>query len=155
MIVNHLTANGEINFPKSVYIHKHEDDSVFRMGIIWDFDWGFGYDGKEHFNINTATIPLFWVNSTSPGTLFLSRFMKDPHFKALFKARWNWFKDNKYQDLKNHIENFAKSARQVYAKDHEVWGNRDSSGDFDKDYQKVLKWLDARVAYIDGFVKLM
>lgn len=41
MIVYELTLNMEINHPKSTYMNKLAGGK-YRMGIIWDFDWGYG-----------------------------------------------------------------------------------------------------------------
>lgn len=153
IIVYQLTLNREINHPKSTYINKTADGK-YRMGIVWDFDWGFGYSGNNnHFRANTATTPLF-LNSGSAlaGTKFFSRFMEDPHIKNLFKSRWNWFRANKYTELKDHIKKYAEIVKQVYDKDHQRWGLRDSTGDPDEDLQLVLHWLDARANYLDNYV---
>jgi len=148
MIVYQLTANQEINHPKSTYIHKKAGDK-YRMGIIWDFDWGFGFSPDEgHYRMETATEPLFW-HDESPGTRFFSKFMEDPYIQELFSERWNWFKTNKYSDLKSYVKQYSKLVRQAYDKDHEVWGNRNSMDDPEKDLQRVLDWLDARADYID------
>lgn len=153
MIVYQLTLNREINHPKSTYINKAADGK-YRMGIIWDFDWGFGYsDIHKHFRENTAETPLFLDSSSAlVGTKFFSRFMEDPHMKNLFKERWNWFRANKYNELKAHLKKQAKIAEQAADKDHERWGLRDSTGDPKADLQRVLNWLDARANYLDNYV---
>jgi hypothetical protein len=77
--------------------------------------------------------------------------MEDPHMQALFKKRWNWFKTNKYPALKKYIKHWAKAIRPAYKNDHDIWGERNSSGSLDTDLQHVLDWLDARVDYIDSY----
>lgn len=151
MIVYQLTSNQEINHPKSTYIHKKANDK-YRMGIIWDFDWGFGFSpDKGHYMIETANAPLFWPDE-SPGTRFFSKFMEDPYIQELFSERWDWFKTHKYQELKSHVRQYSTLVRQAYKKDHEIWGNRNSTGDPEQDLERVLSWLDARVDYIDSYV---
>lgn len=153
MIVYQLSLNREINHPKSTYIHK-TTDGKYRMGIIWDFDWGFGYsENNKHFRENTANTPLFLDSSSSlAGTKFFSRFMEDSHIKTLFKSRWNWFRAHKYNELKDHIKKQAKIVKQAYDKDHERWGLRDSTGNPEADLQLALNWLDARANYLDNYV---
>ncbi len=157
MIVYQLTDNEEINRPGSTYINKSKDGK-FRMGIIWDFDSGFGYlpSHGSFFKSATATVPLFWNSQTrfpaTSSTKFFSRFMEDPHMQALFKERWHWFKANKYPILKKHIKDWAEIIRPAYKKDHDIWGLRGSSDDLDTDLQRTLDWLDARVNYIDSYV---
>ncbi|MGO1584850.1 MAG: CotH kinase family protein [Mesonia sp.] len=153
MIVYQLTLNREINHPKSTYIHKTAGGK-YSMGIIWDFDWGFGYsENQEHFRENTTQTPLFLDSSSAlAGTKFFSKFMEDPHMQILFKERWNWFRAHKYSELKKHIKKYAKIVEQAASKDYERWGLRDATGNSEADLQRVLQWLDARANYLDTYV---
>lgn len=151
MIVYQLTLNYEINHPKSTYINKPAGEK-YRMGIIWDFDWGYGYTpNNPHYNISTATGAIF-ADDLRPGSVFFSRFMQDPHIQKLFKERWQWFRNNKYDELKGHVSDYAEKIKVAAPKDHAIWGNRSSSGNTDQDLQKVLTWLDARADYLDNYV---
>lgn len=42
MLVYNLTANQEINHPKSIYLYKTRGGK-YQFGPCWDFDWAFGY----------------------------------------------------------------------------------------------------------------
>lgn len=148
MIVYEFTLNREINHPKSTYLHK-EKDGKYKMGIVWDFDWGCGYsENAQHFSMSTVNTPLLGSGNL-PGSQFFSRIMEDPHLKSLFKDRWNWFRSQHYPSLKEHIQIYAKQIEQAYDKDHQVWGMRNASGDPQEDLQNLLSWLDARAQYID------
>lgn len=148
MMVYQLTLNREINHPKSTYLHKSKNGK-YKMGIIWDFDWGFGFaENGMHYAMNTVETPLF-VEGDLPGKNFFSRIMEDPHIKSLFKSRWNDFRSQHYSTLKTHIKTYAAQVKQAYEKDHEVWEMRNASGDPDQDLQNLLNWLDARAQYID------
>lgn len=148
IIVYQLTRNAEINAPKSVYIHKKKDGK-YSMGIIWDFDWAFGYHQNRHYEVSTAKGSLFRA-SNEPGARFFSRIMEDPDIQNIFKLRWNWFRANKYEELKDYIKQYAQQVAQAYDPDHEIWGLRGADGDFEKDLERLLTWLDARAAYIDN-----
>ncbi len=153
MIVQQLTANKEINHPKSTYIHKLSGDTKYRMGIIWDFDWAFGYsEVGAHFASSTTLTPLFLSKNPTSGTLFLSRILQDPHLRKLLKTQWYWFRANKYHDLKNHVNEYATLVQQAFENDQYIWGKRTSSGDFEKDLQNALNWLDARAEHLDSYV---
>lgn len=148
MIVYELTLNMELNHPKSTYVNK-VGDGKYRMGIIWDFDWSYGYDGGgSHYLPSTAYKSLFW-NDGKPGGEFFQRLMSDPHMRSLFKERWTWFKSEKMEELKRHIEKYAASVSLALEKDHQVWGKRNSSGDSETDLVRVMNWLDARIQYLD------
>ena len=153
MIVYQLTLNQEINHPKSTYINK-KAGGKYRMGIIWDFDHGFGYSpSNPHYNVNNAGSPLFWNQSPpKPGEAFFGKIMNDPHMRSLFKERWNWFKTNKYQELREYVASWSEIIGPVLTGDHDLWGERGSSGDAGTDLQRVLNWLDARVDYLDSYV---
>lgn len=151
MIVYELTLNREINHPKSTYMNQLSGGKL-RMGILWDFDWGFGYQvNQQHYELSTANTPLF-VTSDLPGTNFFGKLMEDPHLQQLFKQRWQWFKSNHFDALKNHVKDYAKVVKLGYHRDHEVWGPRNASGNPDVDLENLLSWLDARAAYIDDYV---
>lgn len=151
LIVYQLTLNQEINHPKSTYINRLAEGK-YSMGIIWDFDWGFGYEEvSRHYDLSTATSPLI-LNSSRPGSIFFGRLMKDPHLQALFKERWIWFRNNKYQELRDYVINWSGLIQDVISKDHAIWGKRGSSGDAAKDLRKVLNWMDARADYLDNYI---
>lgn len=151
MIVYNLTDNEEINHVKSTYINQKKGGK-YRMGIIWDFDSGFGFVGHgSHFKMNTATTSLFW-SSPASGTDFFGKIIGDPHMIALYKERWIWFRNNKYQDLRNYVIQYASKTKGVFDKEHKRWGLRGSSGDWNKDLQEVLDWMDARATYMDSHV---
>lgn len=172
MLVMTLTLNHEINNPGSVYLHKVNAEGKYRMGIVWDFDWAFGFNYSSswppsHYNLNSATKPIFtsWdgVTAGHEGYFFFSKIMSDPYMQSLFSQRWEWFKQSKFQKLKNFITEYARVVRQGFDADHNRWyyesngyyGQsylRGSSGDMDTDLQKVMDWLDARANYIDSWI---
>ncbi len=153
MIVYQLTLNQEINHPKSTYINRPADGK-YRMGIIWDFDWGYGFEQVyTHYRVSTAEEPLFWnKNPESLGRIFFLRLFEDPHMQSLFAERWEWFRSNRYPELREYVTSWSEIIAPALADDHEKWGARGSSGDAVTDLQRVLTWLDARVNYIDSWV---
>lgn len=154
MLVYMFTLNREINHPKSTYINKPAGGK-YRMGIIWDFDWGYGYGGSEsapHFSPESVEWPLLFNEKDFVGGTFFSRLMEDPHNQELFKERWNWFRTNKYQELLKYIDDWATRVESAYENDHKVWGQRSASGDFQEDYAKIKDWLNGRANYMDRYV---
>ncbi len=144
LIVYMLTGNEEINHPKSTYIHK-TSDGKFTMGPIWDFDWGFAFEGSyQHFS--SFNRPLFWAPSTSSGTQFFSRLMTDPAIGILIKEHWGVFKANHLTELMNYIEDYADTIQEAKARDLALWGydNREVS--------ELKSWIENRVLYMDNFL---
>ncbi len=124
MIVYELTKNGEINHPKSTYINKPVGGK-YRMGIIWDFDWAYGFEeAYMHYNTAHAGEPLFWSGDKANhlGTGFFGRLMSDPHMRQLFKERWQWFKEEKLDLLKDYVVEYAEAVAPALQDDHAVWG---------------------------------
>lgn len=150
MIVYMLTDNEEINHPKSTYMNKPAGEK-YRMGILWDFDWAYGYEkDRTHYRLANATRPLFW-DGNSVGTLFFGKIMQDPHIQQLFKERWDWFVQNKYQELREYVMDYGASVKLGLDRDHQVWGKRTSTGNADQDLENLLNWLDARVDYMNNY----
>ena len=151
MIVYQLTLNQEINHPKSTYINRLAGGK-FRMGILWDFDWGYGYEGSgRHYELSTASKPLFW-NGTHAGTRFFGRLMTDPHMQQLFKQRWEWLKAEKMDELKAYVDQYSSMVSIALMRDHSRWGQRNASSDSKENSQRLKDWLDARITYIDNYV---
>lgn len=152
MLVYTLTLNTEFNHPKSTYINKLKDGK-YRMGIIWDFDWGYGYIYGTHFDISSANSPtLYDDEDPNPGTLFFGRLMEDPAILSLFKERWQWFRANGFEQVKDNVRWWSECISQAVPYDHAIWGSRGSSENSEADLQRVLNWLDARANYMDAYV---
>lgn len=146
MIVYELTLNTEINHPKSTYLYKKAGEK-YRMGPIWDFDWGFGYPfNNKHFTVYNT--PLFW-NDGSKGSVFFSRLMEDPAMKSLFKQKWNAFKADSYQKLIKYTDDYANAIRDSHARDYSVWKQGWASGNIDYELSRMKTWLHGRLRYVD------
>jgi len=158
MLVYELTKNGEINHPKSTYINKENKEGKYRMGIVWDFDWAFGFNSSTatHYNISSANSPLLSNPDSAdakPGTIFFSRIMSDPKIKKLFKEKWEEFRIDGYDELIEHVRDYSDLIEKAVARDHTVWDKRGSSNDPKKNLNKTLNWLDARATYLDKYVE--
>ncbi len=158
MIVYELTRNIEINHPKSTYINKVDADGKYRMGIVWDFDWAFGFNPtkRSHYNLSQANYPLLKDSNylrPKPGTLFFERIMSDPHIQNLFKDTWEGFRENGYDDLIEYVKDYGASIGKAVVRDHSVWGRRGANKDPKVNLEKTLKWLDTRAAYLDQYVE--
>src|SRR5699024_2014439 len=98
LLVFYLSANREINWPKSVYMYHVND--TYHMGPLWDFDWAWGYNSssKTHYINPEATL---WLSDTTTykGVEFFGRLMEDPVFVGHFEAEWSHFKNTLYPEL--------------------------------------------------------
>lgn len=147
LIVYMLTLNEEINHPKSTYIYKTKTGK-YTMGPIWDFDWGFGFEGTfEH--LKGSTRPLFW-SSAGKGTRFFSRFLEDPAIQTSLKESWANFESNQLSELLDHIDECANRIEGARARDLEVWPQEHEN--FATEVTNLKSWLRQRAEYMTNFI---
>ncbi|NLZ72538.1 MAG: hypothetical protein GX905_01775, partial [Bacteroidales bacterium] len=155
LIIYNLTQNMEINHPKSTYMYKDEQGKYF-MGPIWDFDWGFDYEGTfRHFG--SYNKPLFRnLSSASKGYTFFTRFIEDPEIKELYKVTWEKFRTEKMDSLLEYIDFYADKITNSQKKDYQTWKSAPNYPGVTTYSNKVLQlksWLEGRAYYIDSYVK--
>jgi hypothetical protein len=143
LIVYMLTANREINHPKSTYIHKRSTGK-FTMGPIWDFDWAFSYSHPNRHFVDYDS-PLF-IASSGKGTDFFSRFLEDPKIQVLLKEKWANFRAENFDDLLSYIEEYSFLIEGAKARDYEVWSKSGS------DVKGLEEWLERRSTYMTTFI---
>ena len=147
-VVYMLTANEEINHPKSTYIYKTEKGK-FTMGPIWDFDWAYGYERTlSHFS--SFNKPMFWTNS-AVGSKFFSKIASDPKIKTLVKLQWADFKKNKFNDLLLFVDEYSSLIEGARNRDYQIW--RRGNLDFRADVATLKKWLQNRASYLDTYIE--
>ena len=144
-LVNMLTANEEINHPKSTYIYK-EDGGKYSMGPIWDFDWAYSFEGtSRHFNNPNRN--LFWENEKN-GTAFFKRLiLSDSNIKSLIKNYWSDFLTNHPNDLMSHIENQSFIISGAKERNLEIWNRNLVTHEV-----LMKKWIENRISYMDIYI---
>ncbi|MBT8308690.1 MAG: CotH kinase family protein [Maribacter sp.] len=143
-IVYMLTANEEINHPKSTYMHKSATGK-YTMGPIWDFDWAYGFEGTgRHFS--NPEKPLFW-SPPAVGTNFFSRLMSDPKIELLMKDQWRDFKADHLSELMDYIDEHAFIIEGAKARNVVLWNNN-----LETDVEVMKTWIEIRVSYMDAFM---
>jgi hypothetical protein len=144
LIVYMLTANEEINHPKSTYMHKSATGK-YAMGPIWDFDWAYGFEGTgRHFS--NFDKPLFW-SPPATGTNFFARMMSDPKIEVLIKNQWTAFKADHLSELMAYMEEQVFIIEGAKARNVVLWPNN-----LETDVGVMKSWLENRVMYMDSFV---
>ena len=146
-LANDLSANQEINHPKSTFLFKNESDPAGKLtfGPIWDFDWGFGYEGSSTYCYTGATSSVintkmdaanFWIDITSSETFR----------KYYYKVWTDFLKNNSMDELVDYIDSYFKYAESSFSKNATVWGY---STMFDaSDAERAKEWLEKRKDYI-------
>lgn len=151
IIVYNLTHNMEINHPKSVYLHK-EGDGKYVMGPVWDFDWGFGYEGTyTHFGSATRSL---WNESMTNGAgcRFFKRFLNDSRVVNLYESIWNDFYANKMDVLIDYVALYAERLKPSAESNSQIWSE---TKNFDAKIESLKKWLKNRADYMTNEVKTM
>jgi hypothetical protein len=147
LIVYMLTANEEINHPKSTYIYKTKTGK-FTMGPIWDFDWAYSYE-KSLVYFSSFNKPMFW-SSSSVGEKFFSRFLLDPKIKTLVKQQWSGFKTNKFSELLTFVDEYSTLIEGARGRDYQIW--KRGNFDFKGDVVTLKKWLQNRAGFMDTYI---
>lgn len=139
LLVYMLTANREINHPKSTFLYKTAQGK-WTMGPIWDFDWAFNFDGNESY-FTSPTDSLFGSSSSS-STRFFSKLMTDSHTRNLMKQKWTDFKANKLAELLIFIDEHTEKIKNARNEDYKKWQR--GRNDFTEDVSKLKIWLENR-----------
>jgi CotH kinase protein len=148
VMVQMLTGNEEINHPKSTYMHKTAKGK-YTMGPIWDFDWGFGFDGSDKHFVH-YDVPLFW-SPPFEGTNFFSRLMSDPYMKALTREKWADFRNNHFDELINFIDDYALLIHDARARDYQKWQRGRENQD--EGVEALKTWLRNRAYFMEWYIE--
>ncbi len=153
ILANLITDNGEVDYPKSTYMHKKAGGKL-HFGPLWDFDFGFGYPeypvGGKHFI--EYDNPLF-NRPEFHGSVFFSRLLEDPQLKQLLKDKWQAFKQDGMPQLKAYLDNYSAAIADARARDVAVWQRGDE--DFTAEFSRLDAWIKGRVYYIDQYLSVL
>ncbi|MCQ2192795.1 MAG: CotH kinase family protein [Paludibacteraceae bacterium] len=143
-IVNELTMNSEMWYPKSCYMYKDANGKL-TAGPVWDYDWG-----------------TFVPNATSyfrgKDYMYYPQLFKDAAFVAMVKSRWATFKSDLETKVPLFIETTRTQLKKSDAVNIKMWpiNNGQPNGDEKMSYDEAvnrlkaaylakLKWLDTQI----------
>lgn len=153
LIVYYISANQELNHPKSVYLYRKAGEP-YRMGPIWDFDWAYGYNQTDDDHFIHPQSPLFWDGSSArAGTRFFTRFLEDPEFVEILQLEWEQFKADLYPVLMDYIQGYAEVIRESYSRDHGVWGR--GRNDLGLELERMAAWFEKHVEKVDDLASAL
>lgn len=115
-LVNDITANFEINYPKSVYLYKAQAGDKYSFGPVWDFDWALGFDPNKPVNRK-----LTWETEEVSAYPLFRRIFETPEFMEIFREEFQRFCDDSLPELLNYIDEYAENVRISAARHYEVW----------------------------------
>ncbi len=146
-LANDLVLNQEINHPKSTFLFKDESapNSKIKLGPLWDFDWGFGYEDSKAYCYTGATSSL--ISYTMNTYRFWEDMINIPIFQKYYYKVWKEFFDSgAMQELAEYIDSYYKFARKSFLNNANKWGF--SHGFEESDAVRAKQWLEQRGKYL-------
>ncbi|MDR3195089.1 MAG: CotH kinase family protein [Tannerella sp.] len=143
LLVNEIVGNGELSWPKSVYMYRDKgEDARISLGPLWDFDWAFGYAGEGHvyFNHLHSRTSDVWHP-------FLLRFFDDPVFRTAYRERWN----EMYAEIagmESFIDDLALSLEKSQKENFLLW--EDNGTDYATEIAGMKAWWREHIARLDA-----
>ena len=107
LLANDLVLNQEINHPKSTFLFKDETtpDGKLAFGPLWDFDWGFGYEGSSSYCYSNSTSNI--IKNGFEAYQFWQDLMDNELFKRHYYKVWKEFvENNSLEELKDYIDSY-------------------------------------------------
>ncbi len=145
LMVNELICNFELYHPKSTFCYRESfesDTSKYVFGPVWDLDWAFGYEqGHNYFKYNTTS--NYWLDNPN---MEVVEFMRDLRWKYepmsdVYRDLWQEFMENDLQELKEYCQDYYDFAKNSFASNRNVWGDRT---DYAQQADEAAIWLDTR-----------
>ncbi len=154
LLLYDLVGNGEIGYPKSLYIHKKslEEGEKYHFGPAWDFDVAYNFtklSGDSY--IESAPDRPLWTPS------IINYLKQTKEYKALYKERLKILIDEIFPQLleffdeySNLIEPSAKynGLRWNDEGPFEKWAYHVSSFETKLQTDKLKQWLKDRLEYL-------
>lgn len=144
LLVNELLYNLELWHPKSVFLYKNINSKIC-MGLLWDFDWAFGYTGSERKYFKDSDV-------LSARCSFLDDIYNNKTFKKEYRKIW---KNNfqKLQDILDFITEKSNSLEKSYYINKLRWDKTADWADYPDDYQLLISqmktWLTQRFTFLN------
>ena len=146
-LTNDLVLSQEINHPKSTFLYKDESivDGKLTFGPVWDFDWGFGYEGSGSYYNSGTTTNL--INRNMSAYKFWEDISKSETFKKHYYKVWvEFLQNNSMEELSDYIDSYYEFAESSFQNNSYYWGDNFSQSDV----ARAKQWLQARKEFIVG-----
>ena len=169
ILIQEIISNVEMdNYPsmRSGFIHRHDDDSLWVMGPLWDCDGGFNYNwgdmydnrgwGHTYFESYKTLIfgsdPYYRTGAygSTPSDFFCCLF-GIPEFVRLVRQVWI---DNHAALLEGLLDCLAETEALIGKEaqaDMDRWGIKNYK--HAEEYRKLRSWLTDRFNYLDRIIR--
>lgn len=155
-LVQCITANREMEHPKSLYLHKENLDDVYHFGPVWDFDWAYTFHNGETV---VPERPLIEKDGKQSGGSFVKLIFANEEFRQIFKAKLDRFIAEDYPRLRAYMDEYASLIEPSAKQNGLLWPNNRSSSyarvvtstfNFRQNYTALCDWLDRRISYMQS-----
>lgn len=149
MLVNELVFNTELGHPKSTFLYKenlNDLGSPYVFGPVWDFDWGYGYEGDRGYCTSSPEQNLFDYHPSGKGNRFFSKLWKSSELvKRKYYELWCDFMENHLQELIDYADDYFAYANNSFVENAYQWGD---GWNYEYTAENMKTWLEARAHYI-------
>ena len=149
MLVNELVLNAELGHPKSTFLYRENMNhlsSQYTFGPVWDFDWGYGYEGTSTYCMTDPTEYYFNRHPKNPGrTFFMKLWEESEWIKYYYYQVWKDFMDNHLEELIDYIDNYHAYARNSFRKNSNKWSD---GYNYSTNVANMKSWIEQRAHHI-------
>jgi len=144
LMIYDILMNFELQVPASIYMYKNVGEKI-KMGPIWDFDCGYGYedDTFTFFRECTGRAPNFYRREGWGAQAFFQQFFKDPVFIKRYKNRWNE-KYSEFIDIMNFIDTMYAKLKPALELNSAVW----KTADPEIEIERLKAWWGDRITWL-------
>jgi len=122
LLVYELMGNGELEWPKSLWMRYLASDGKIHFGPIWDFDWAWVVYNTYPWWMSGLRYTHHWpplLERNSPGAKFIYRFFDDPTFVQEYKEYCKSVIGNLNTD--RFVDSLGVTLKPYAEKDYQIW----------------------------------
>lgn len=153
LTVNLICYNWELNHPQSCFLWKRAlgNEEKYHFGPVWDFDWGFTYNGREG-GVDYDFVMLSG-NGKAGGYSFFIHLAKNQEIRKAIDLRFEQFRTEIWPALKEELGQYADYIEPSAKANGVIWGDDPtrhslSSFDFRKNYNDMIEFLEKRIEWL-------
>lgn len=149
MLVNELVLNAELGHPKSTFLYRENMNHIssqYTFGPVWDFDWGYGYEGTSTYCKTNPEEYYFDRHPKNPGrTFFMTLWETSDWIKYHYYHVWRNFMDNHLEELIDYVDDYHNFAKKSFRKNNSKWGD---GANYSTNVTTMKSWLEQRAHHI-------
>lgn len=155
VIVYLATGCGELNHPKSVYMHRASRWDKFHFGPVWDFDWLVDYYGNEN---NLWVYDFFLLEEWRESNAFFKDLFSRDSFRRAMDNVWEDFVNIIWPEAIDYLYAYADVIEASALRNGELYSLSDpdryeymkaSTETFRSNVEQYADWLHMRIQFLN------